>query len=126
MKTATKQTALTNFSSSTLGLGILLLGPVVMVILVGVSGWDPAMISTARVVFLVSWLPIIPISFPALLLQDFRDAARAKYISNGGAGFSWVYTVHKLYVTGPTRVVKASWINLLGVALAVGTILFYF
>jgi len=105
-------TALTRFALSPQGAALLAVGPVLSVLAAPLSGWDPTMVHNLQLVLLVAWAPVLPVAVPALLTQDLRDAHRA--LRSRVPGSLAVY----LFVTGPARLVRASWLNLAGVATA--------
>ena len=109
-------TALTRFTLSGAAALLALVGPVLTVLAAPLVGWEPAMVHNLQLVALVAWSPVLPFGVPALLTQDLRDLHRC--LPGRSAPLLPVY----LFCTGPSGLVRFSWANVAGVALAAAVV----
>jgi hypothetical protein len=108
-------TSLTRFATSAAGLVLMTFGPAVTLFAAPhVSpAWDTEMVRIFITVALIMWTPFTPLGVPSLLLQDERDKCTRR------RGLLRIAPVAAhLAVTGPVRVVVATWCNLAGVVFA--------
>lgn len=117
MSTTSSFSKLTLFTTGSAGVAILFFGPLISLALLPLTNWDPLMVSYAQWLLLLAWSPLLPVGVPALLLQDERDKV------NGP--FRALSVFLRLFVSGPARVVSASWANAAGVTLALTALVLF-
>ena len=107
-------TGATRFALSGTGTAVCALGALTSVLAATRLGWDPAMARGLQAVAVLMWSPLLPFGLPALATQDLRDTvAAARRTDLGGPSVAGY-----LFVTGPAALLRFSWANLAGVAVA--------